>query len=117
MVCLSILFFYDTLKRWQFHFRRRERKPYVGNVCFENGESAENYLETIYMLSRQSQTMSAPLILQNELSFSKPSVKSSYRKPEENGAIRMDEQVISHPMRLDSPLLTLCTDMSILCLG
>lgn len=44
-------------------------------------ESAENYLETIYMLSRHKPYVRS-IDIANELSFSKPSVSVAYEKPE-----------------------------------
>ena len=52
-------------------------------------ESAENYLETIYMLSRHKPYVRS---IDIELSFSKPSVSVAMKNLRENGYIRMDEQ-------------------------
>ena len=54
-------------------------------------ESAENYLETIYMLSRHKPYVRS-IDIANELSFSKPSVSVAMKNLRENGYIRMDEQ-------------------------
>ena len=75
-------------------------------------ESAENYLETIYMLSRHKPYVRS-IDIANELSFSKPSVSVAMKNLRENGYIRMDEQ--GHLLRLDSPLLTLCTNAIFFC--
>ena len=53
-------------------------------------ESAENYLETIYMLSRHKPYVRIDIA--NELSYSKPSVSVAMKNLRENGYIRMDEQ-------------------------
>ena len=65
-------------------------------------ESAENYLETIYMLSRHKPYVRS-IDIANELSFSKPSVSVAMNR------------VTSHLLRLDSPLLTLCTNAIFFC--
>ena len=54
-------------------------------------ESAENYLETIYMLSRHKPYVRS-IDIANELSFSKPSVSVAMKNLRENGYIHMDEQ-------------------------
>ena len=52
-------------------------------------ESAENYLESILVLSkRQSQVRSIDVV--NDLGFSKPSVSVAMKNLRENGYIRMD---------------------------
>lgn len=52
-------------------------------------ESAENYLETILMLSqRQPRVRSIDIV--NELSFSKPSISVAMKNLRENGYIIMD---------------------------
>ena len=52
-------------------------------------ESAENYLETILMLSqRQPRVRSIDIV--NELSFSKPSISIAMKNLRENGYIIMD---------------------------
>lgn len=52
-------------------------------------ESAENYLETILMISeRKPQVRSIDIV--NELEFSKPSVSIAMKKLRENGYINMD---------------------------
>lgn len=52
-------------------------------------ESAENYLETILMLSkRQPQVRSIDIV--NELNFSKPSISVAMKNLRENGYIFMD---------------------------
>ena len=52
-------------------------------------ESAENYLETIYML-RQRKGVVRSIDIVNELSFSKPSVSVAMKNLRENGYISMD---------------------------
>ena len=54
-------------------------------------ESAENYLETIYMISRQRPYVRS-IDIANELSFSKPSVSVAMKNLKENGYILMDDQ-------------------------
>ncbi len=54
-------------------------------------ESAENYLETIYMISRQRPYVRS-IDIANELSFSKPSVSVAMKNLKENGYIMMDDQ-------------------------
>lgn len=54
-------------------------------------ESAENYLETIYMLSLQHPHVRS-IDIANELSFSKPSVSVAMKNLRENGYIKMNEQ-------------------------
>lgn len=53
-------------------------------------ESAENYLETILILSRRKQFVRSIDIV-NELNFSKPSVSVAMKHLRENGYIVMDE--------------------------
>ena len=52
-------------------------------------ESAENYLETIYML-RQRKGAVRSIDIVNELSFSKPSVSVAMKNLRENGYVNMD---------------------------
>lgn len=53
-------------------------------------ESAENYLETILMISeRKAQVRSIDIV--NELDFSKPSVSIAMKNLRENGYIHMDK--------------------------
>ena len=54
-------------------------------------ESAENYLETIYMLSLEHPYVRS-IDIATELSFSKPSVSVAMKNLRENGYIRMDDQ-------------------------
>lgn len=54
-------------------------------------ESAENYLEAIYMLSIE-QPFVRSIDIANELSFSKPSVSVAMKNLRENGYISVDEQ-------------------------
>lgn len=53
-------------------------------------ESAENYLETIYMLHQRKGAVRSIDIV-NELSFSKPSVSVAMKNLRENGYILMDK--------------------------
>ena len=53
-------------------------------------ESAENYLETILVLSQQKAQVRS-IDIANEMSFSKPSVSVAMRNLRESGHIRMDE--------------------------
>jgi len=53
-------------------------------------ESAENYLETILMLSHKTNTVRAIDIV-NELNFSKPSVSVAMKQFRENGYINVDK--------------------------
>lgn len=54
-------------------------------------ESAENYLETILLLSRRAgQVRSIDIV--NELNFSKPSVSFAMKQFRENGLVEMDAQ-------------------------
>ena len=52
-------------------------------------ESAENYLETIYMLQQRKGAVRSIDIV-NELSFSKPSVSVAMKNLRENGYVEMD---------------------------
>ena len=52
-------------------------------------ESAENYLETILILSKKSSDVRSIDIV-NELDFSKPSVSVAMKKLRENGYVNMD---------------------------
>ena len=52
-------------------------------------ESAENYLETIYMLHQRKGAVRSIDIV-NELSFSKPSVSVAMKNLRENGYVEMD---------------------------
>ena len=54
-------------------------------------ESAENYLETIYILGQQSSGVHA-IDIAGELGFSKPSVSIAMKRLRENGYIVMDEE-------------------------
>lgn len=54
-------------------------------------ESAENYLETIHMLS-QAQPYVRSIDIAGELGFSKPSVSVAMKNLRENGYILVDEQ-------------------------
>ncbi len=53
-------------------------------------ESAENYLETIYMLHK-SKGMVRSIDIANELEFSKPSISVAMKNLRENGYIEMDK--------------------------
>jgi Mn-dependent DtxR family transcriptional regulator len=52
-------------------------------------ESAENYLETILILSNRHGSVRS-IDIANELDFSKPSVSVAMKKLRENGCIKMD---------------------------
>lgn len=52
-------------------------------------ESAENYLETILILSKTNQYVRS-IDIANELGFSKPSVSIAMKKLRENGYVNMD---------------------------
>lgn len=52
--------------------------------------SAENYLETIYMLGK-SKGMVRSIDIANELDFSKPSISVAMKNLRENGYIEMDK--------------------------
>ena len=54
-------------------------------------ESAENYLETILILSRKNPYVRS-IDIANELAFSKPSVSVAMKNLRENGYILMDDQ-------------------------
>lgn len=54
-------------------------------------ESAENYLETIYVLSHRLGSVRSIDIV-NELNFSKPSISVAMKHFRENGLIEMDDQ-------------------------
>ena len=69
-------------------------------------ESAENYLETIYMLSLEHPYVRS-IDIATELSFSKPSVSVAMKNLRENGYIHMDEQ--GHITLTGSP--TPCTSV------
>ncbi len=63
--------------------------PVLGEIILKIHESAENYLETILMISeRQPQVRSIDIV--NELEFSKPSVSIAMKNLRENGYIQMD---------------------------
>lgn len=53
-------------------------------------ESAENYLETIYMLAKEKGNVRSIDIV-NELGFTKPSVSIAMRNLRESGYINMDQ--------------------------
>ena len=53
-------------------------------------ESAENYLETIYILHKRKGAVRS-VDIANELDFSKPSVSIAMRNLRENGYIQVDE--------------------------
>lgn len=52
-------------------------------------ESAENYLETIYILRKRNGSVRS-IDIANELAFSKPSVSVAMKNLRENGYIEMD---------------------------
>ena len=52
-------------------------------------ESAEDYLETIYML-RQSMGMVRSIDIANDMNFSKPSVSIALKKLRESGYVQID---------------------------
>ena len=63
--------------------------PVLGEIILKIHEAAENYLETILMISeRQPQVRSIDIV--NELEFSKPSVSIAMKNLRENGYIQMD---------------------------
>ena len=53
-------------------------------------KSAENYLETIYILSKKQANVRS-IDIANELSFSKPSVSVAMKKFREDGYINVDD--------------------------
>ena len=53
-------------------------------------ESAENYLETILILSKKSGAVRSIDIV-NALDFTKPSVSVAMKNPRENGYVKMDQ--------------------------
>lgn len=53
-------------------------------------ESAENYLETIFMLKKKSAQVRS-IDIANELSYSKPSISRAMKLLRENGYVLMDE--------------------------
>ena len=53
-------------------------------------ESAENYLETIFMLSQKKPNVRS-IDIANQLEFSKPSVSVAMKHLRENGYIKIDE--------------------------
>lgn len=57
-------------------------------------ESRENYLETIYMLSKDNPNLRSIDIV-NELGFSKPSVSIAMKNLKEHGYINIDDGKIS----------------------
>ena len=62
-----------------------------GRVVVKIQESAENYLETIHMLSKHKPYVRS-IDIAHELSFSKPSVSVAMKNLRENGYIHMDDQ-------------------------
>ena len=62
-----------------------------GRVVVKIQESAEIYLETIFMLSRNKPYVRS-IDIANELSFSKPSVSVAMKNLRENGYIHMNDQ-------------------------
>ena len=62
-----------------------------GRVVVKIQESAENYLETIHMLSKHKPYVRS-IDIANELSFSKPSVSVAMKNLRENGYIHMTDQ-------------------------
>ena len=62
-----------------------------GRVVVKIQESAENYLETIHMLSKHKPYVRS-IDIANELSFSKPSVSVAMKNLRENGYIEMDPE-------------------------
>ena len=63
--------------------------PVLGEIILKLHDSAENYLETLLMLSEpQHQVRSIDIV--NELEFSKPSVSIAMKNLRENGYIQMD---------------------------
>jgi DtxR family Mn-dependent transcriptional regulator len=64
-------------------------KPLRGDDGLKNQESAENYLETILILSRKSPNVRSIDIV-NELEYTKPSVSVAMKNLREKGCIEMD---------------------------
>ena len=58
-------------------------------------ESAENYLETILVLSRRQGNVRS-IDVANELNFSKPSISYAMKQFRENGYVTMDENGFLH---------------------
>ena len=66
-------------------------------------ESAENYLETIYILSQKKpQVRSIDIV--NELHFSKPSISVAMKNLRENGYVVMDQDGFITLQAKPSPL-------------
>jgi len=65
------------------------QKYLTGGSAMKIQESAENYLETILILSKKSSDVRSIDIV-NELDFSKPSVSVAMKKLRENGYVNMD---------------------------
>jgi Mn-dependent DtxR family transcriptional regulator len=61
----------------------------VGGKDLKIQESAENYLETIYILSKRNNTVRS-IDIAVELDFTKPSVSVAMKNLRENGYIEMD---------------------------
>ena len=61
-----------------------------GGVVVKIQQSAENYLETIYMLSRVRASVRS-IDIANELEFSKPSVSIAMKNLRENGYISVSD--------------------------
>ena len=61
-----------------------------GGACLKIQESAENYLETILVLSLDKPYVRS-IDIANELGFSKPSVSVAMKNLRNNGHIRVDE--------------------------
>ena len=55
-------------------------------------ESAENYLETIYILNKKSKKGVHSVDIAHELNYSKPSISVAMKNLKENGFINIDEQ-------------------------
>ena len=66
-----------------------EQNSFIGDYMKIHA-SAENYLETIYML-RKSKGMVRSIDIANELEFSKPSISVAMKNLRENGYIEVDK--------------------------
>ncbi|HHU32763.1 MAG: metal-dependent transcriptional regulator [Zhaonellaceae bacterium] len=53
-------------------------------------EAGENYLETIYILSKRNKTVRS-IDIANEMNYSKPTISVAMKQFRENGYIKMDD--------------------------
>ena len=86
-----------------------------GRVVVKIQESAENYLETIHMLSKHKPYVRS-IDIANELSFSKPSVSVAMKNLREKEQIRVTPEGYIYLTDSGRILLIKCMNVTLCCL-